>query len=79
MPGQEVSIWKTLGAVQAVVGFLHVQQHVTFQVPLLGKLLSTLFADNWIPNTLSICSSILPSSFLTQSHNRVIIASPADI
>ena len=30
------------------MGFLHVQQHVAFQVALLGKFLSTLLADDWV-------------------------------
>ena len=48
VPGQEFRIWKTLGAVHAVVGFLHVQQHMTLEVSLLWEFLPTLLTDDWI-------------------------------
>ena len=48
VPSQELSVWKTLGAIHAVVCFLHVQQHVAFQVALLREFLSTLLTDDWV-------------------------------
>jgi len=46
--GKQVGVWKTFGAIHAVVGFLHVQQHVAFQVSLLREFLSTLLTYDWV-------------------------------